>query len=153
MTDNKKNAARDWTLPVSFYFKVKIGNEEFAFKEVSGLNVEMEIETLKEGGVNNYEYKLPKQIKHTNLVLKRAILPVKNNLIVWIRGIMEGDFSSPLKPRDIVVSLLDHEGNPLNTWTCEKAYPVKWDIESMDSEKNNIMIESIEFVYQSLKRQ
>jgi len=142
-----------WTLPVVFYFQVKVGNEEFAFKEVSGLNTEMDLETIREGGLNDYEHKLPKQIKHFNLVLKRAILPLSSNLIVWVKKILEGDFSQPVVPRDIVISLLNNEGEPLYTWNCVQAYPVKWSIESFDSEKNSIMIETLEFVYTTITRQ
>ena len=43
-------AKSKWELPVAFYFQVKIGNEEFAFKEVTGLSAEIETEPVKEGG-------------------------------------------------------------------------------------------------------
>lgn len=145
-------AKNDWTLPVAFYFKVKINNEEVAFKEVSGLNSEIEVETIREGGVNNYEHKVPKQVKHGNLVLKRAILPLKSNLITWVKSVLESDFATRIKTREIVISLLDAEGGPLYTWSCMGAYPVKWDIDSLDSEKNNILIETLELAYTTLKR-
>jgi phage tail-like protein len=146
---NKNN---DWNLPVAFYFQVKFGNEEYAFKEVSGLEAEIELENIREGGVNNFEYKLPKQIKHGNLVLKRAILPLNCQLIVWVKKILEGDFDLYIYPKNIVISLLNEDSNPLYTWTCERAYPVKWNIESLDSKKNNILIETLEFAFASLKR-
>ncbi|WP_430406312.1 phage tail protein [Fluviicola sp.] len=64
-------AGQTWELPVAFYFQVKIGNEEFAFKEVTGLSAEIETESVKEGGMNEFTYLLPKQLKHGNLSLKR----------------------------------------------------------------------------------
>lgn len=141
-----------WELPVAFYFQVKIGNEEFAFKEVSGLSTEIETEPVKEGGVNNFSYLLPKQVKHGNLTLKRALNPVNRNDVTWIRKIMEGDFSQPIVPRDILINLLGQDGKPLYTWTCASAYPVKWDVANLDSMSNEILLETIEFAYTTIKR-
>ena len=144
----------DYQLPVAFYFKViidKVGTP-LSFKEVSGLTTEMELENIQEGGANNYEYKLPKNLKHGNLVLKRALQPTKNQDVLWIKHIMEGDFIQPIVPRNIQIQLMDSDGKPIYTWLCTKAYPVKWDVEPLDSEKNSILIESIEFAYQTLIR-
>lgn len=63
-------------LPVAFYFSVNIENISFPFKEVSGLNVEMELETVDEGGLNTYQHQLPKQIRHGNLALKPSNFPI-----------------------------------------------------------------------------
>lgn len=157
-----------WKIPVSFYFQVEIGSDGIAFKEVGGLNSEMEVETVQEGGVNEYEHRLPKQIKHGNLVLKRALMPVKDNPIVtWIKSILEGGafFSGQQDPlaRTIKISLLSlkiiKEDNkevtkkyPLYVWECAQAFPVKWEAEALDAEKNSVLIESVEFVYSTLKR-
>jgi len=141
-----------WDLPVSFYFRVKIGNDEFAFKEVSGLSVEMETEGVKEGGVNNFTHLLPKQIKHGNLVLKRALMPLKGADVKWIQRILEGDLSLMISTRTISVQLLNSEGSTIYTWTFSNAFPVKWEVERLDSEKSNILIESLEFAYTTMKR-
>ena len=145
-------AKSGWDLPVSFYFRVKIGNDEFAFKEVSGLSAEVETESISEGGVNSFTHLLPKQIKHGNLVLKRALMPLGSIEIRWMQRILEGDFSLLITTKTITVQLLNSEGTTIYTWTCQNAYPVKWEVESLDSEKNNILIESIEFAYTTLKR-
>ncbi|MHA3787033.1 phage tail protein [Flavobacterium hauense] len=141
-----------WDLPVSFYFRVKIGNDEFAFKEVSGLSAEMETEKISEGGVNSFTHLLPKQLKHNNLVLKRALMPLKGSEVKWIQRILEGDFSLMISTRTISIQLLNNEGSTIYTWTCQNAYPVKWEVEKLDSEKSNILIESLEFAYTTLKR-
>jgi phage tail-like protein len=142
----------NWELPVAFYFQVKIGNEEFAFKEVTGLSAEIEVESVKEGGVNEFTYLLPKQVKHGNLSLKRALNPVSSSDVSWIKEVLEGDFSVPIIPRDIIVNLLGQDGTPIYTWTCSKAYPVKWEVEKLDSQANSLLIERLEFAYTTLKR-
>jgi phage tail-like protein len=165
----------NWAIPTSFYFQVTIGGDEIAFKEVSGLSTEMELETIQEGGVNEYEHRLPKQIKHGNLVLKRALMPVSNNTVIeWISKILnEGSFfdvtgrTFPLT-RTIHISLLsvDKEGFriggieigmkdkaiPVYKWECANAIPVKWEVDTLDAEKNSVLIESLEFAYSTLKR-
>ncbi|NDV67375.1 phage tail protein [Dysgonomonas sp. 25] len=163
-----------WKIPLSFYFQVNIGTDEIAFKEVSGLSAEMELETIQEGGVNEYEHRLPKQIKHGNLVLKRALMPITNNNVVkWISEILEkGSFYNiegrtfPLT-RTIQITLLYVESvdiqekgkvirtesrtTPVNKWECTNAFPVKWEVDALDSEKSSVLIESIEFAYATLK--
>ncbi|MNK01831.1 T4-like virus tail tube protein gp19 [compost metagenome] len=142
----------NWELPVSFYFQVKIGSEEYAFKEVTGLSAEIETESIKEGGVNEFTYLLPKQVKHANLSLKRALNPVSSSDVSWFKEVMEGDFSVPILPRDIIVNLLGEKGTPIYTWTCAQAYPVKWEVGNLDSQSNSILIERIDFAYTTLKR-
>lgn len=157
-----------WSIPVAFYFMVTIGKSQIAFKEVSGLSTEMELETIQEGGVNEYEHRLPKQVKHGNLVLKRTLMPLKDNEVVsWIRDVLEGglcfDVTGRKLPitRNIQVTLLSiksqAEGEkdatiPLYKWECINAFPVKWEVDTLDAEKNSVLIETLEFAYSGLKR-
>lgn len=144
--------SKKWELPVAFYFQVTIGNYEYAFKEVSGLTAEMEIEPIREGGVNNYVHHLPKSMKHNNLVLKRALHPVKQEDVKWIQRILEGNLELLLSTKNILVKLLDSNGLAIYTWSCENAYPVKWEVDNLDAEKNGVLIETMEFAYSQLKR-
>ncbi|MCD7977301.1 MAG: phage tail protein [Tannerellaceae bacterium] len=139
-------------LPVAFYFRVRFAGVELAFKEVSGLTTEMELETVQEGGVNHYEYRLPKQTKHPNLVMKRALEQINKQEISWIQAILENDFSQPVKPIQITVDLLNAKEEPLYTWACNHAFPVKWEVDTLDSEKNSVLIETLEFSYTTLIR-
>jgi phage tail-like protein len=143
----------DYYPPVAFYFTVEfIGlfTGTCAFKEVSGLTVEREIEAIQEGGCNDFEYKLPKHLKHTNLVLKRGFLPMNPNLKIWITQCVMGNLDFPLVLQTIIIKLLNSKGNPLHLWMCMGAYVVKYEISSLDSEKNEIVIDTMELAYQSL---
>ncbi|MDR0368499.1 MAG: phage tail protein [Bacteroidales bacterium] len=141
-------------LPVAFYFSVTFieFNEKISFSEVSGLSVEMETESVNEGGVNNFEHKLPKQNKHANLVLKSAIMPLDGKVQQWIKTSLESDFSEPFSKKCLQISLLNNMGTPVRCWSCENAIPVKSEVSTFDSVKNEIVIESLEFSYQNLKR-
>lgn len=144
--------SKKWELPVAFYFQVTIGNQEYAFKEVSGLTTEMETEAVQEGGVNSHVHLLPKKMKHNNLVLKRALHPIQQADVKWIQRILEGNFELLISTKSILVKLLDSEGTAIYTWSCQNAYPVKWEVENLDSEKNSVLIETLEFAYSQLKR-
>lgn len=78
---------QDINLPVAFQFLVTIEDahlpQDMAFAEVGGLDVEIEIETVVEGGENTFVHRLPKAAKHSNLVLKRGIADASSGLVRW----------------------------------------------------------------------
>ncbi|TAJ12203.1 phage tail protein [Marinilabiliaceae bacterium JC017] len=142
--------------PVAFYFSVSFpGNadiEDASFKEVSGISTEMDLESVEEGGENRFTYQLPKRIKHGNLVMKRGMTKTTSKLVKWVKQTLESGFSEAFVTKSIQVDLLNPSGEPLHTWLLDNAYPVKWDIQGFDSEKNEIVIETIEFAYNTIKR-
>lgn len=144
----------DYPLP-AFYFEVKFefaggGSEYVSFQEVSGLSSEMDLETVKEGGENTFVYRLPTQVKHSNLVLKRALEAAPSSIIDWVKDALEGGLMNAIKPCIINISLLGKDQSPLKTWTANNAYPVKWDISPFGSQKNELAIETLEFAYNYL---
>lgn len=152
--------AAGWDLPTAFYFKIAFVGEpkidEIAFQEVSGLSLQVDVESVQEGGLNAFEHQLPKPAKHGNLVLKRALLPLsKINEVVfnkWFQTVFRGDYSQPIVTRDVLVYLLNAQGQTLHLWSCSNAYPVKWDAESFESQKNNVALVSMEFAYRNLEQ-
>ena len=145
-----------WEPPVSFYFKVVFQGapkiEDTAFMEVSGLRREMEIVEIQEGGENDYYHQVPRRLKHSNLVLKRALEELSNPLETWIKETLEGGFARRIKPRNLVVMLLDADGKALRCWWCSHAYPVKWEVSDFNSQENKLAIETLELCYSSLER-
>ena len=71
--------------PVGFHFKVEfigVGNDnDTRFQSVSGLTVEYDTESFKEGGENRYEHKLPVRTKYPDLSLKRGMLTASDQLV------------------------------------------------------------------------
>ena len=88
---------------LSFRFRVEIENISVAsFSEVSGLQIEMETEAYREGGVNDFVHNFPKGIKYQPLVLKRGITD-SNDLWKWYKDVMDGKISR----KDVTVVLMD----------------------------------------------
>jgi phage tail-like protein len=150
--------------PTCFHFKVEFNDVDGAgsdteqrFQEVSGLSVEVETETLREGGENRFEYKLPKRAKYPNLVLKRGLLK-GTAFLDWFKSALYAYFFAitipPLdfKPSDILITLLDESDQPVAVWNVVQAYPLKWSMSDLRSSENAVVVESMELAYQYFER-
>ena len=141
--------------PVSFYFQLEfigpLNINDMAFLEVSGLTMELETQEIDMGGGNKRV--VPVRQKHGNLVCKRPLHGVFiSELSSWVNMTMRGGVDSEIIPCDLMVKLLDPDGNPECAWFIKSAYPVKWDIAGFDSKKNDVALETIEFAYDTNRR-
>lgn len=134
--------------PVGFHFLVAFELfpqtvQDVRFQEVSGLNVEMQMESVKEGGENRFEHQLPIRTRYADLVLKRGLL-VGSGVYQWCKNAFENfDF----QPVNLLVSLLNEQHAPLLSWHVVHALPKKWDISSFNAEQNAIAIETLTLTY------
>ena len=141
--------------PVSFYFSLSLtgqtGHTEASFKEVSGLNIEMETKEIVSSGVNRYQHPVPKSPKYSNLVLRRGLLAKDSPLAQWCNTILMGGLDNAIETKNILVSLLNENGQPLKAWSFANAWPVKWEVSDFNSEGNELAIETLEFSYTYLQ--
>ncbi len=141
--------------PVSFHFKVSfdLGNEthDINFQSVSGLNQEIQTETIKEGGENRFEHVVPTRTKTPNLVLKRGILTKEMSKVTeWCMQAFE---AQTYAPTNILIELLNEDHKPLLTWKAIHAIPVKWSLNEFNAEKSELLIETFELNYNYLQYQ
>jgi phage tail-like protein len=135
--------------PVGFHFRVEVqgverAEDDIRFTDVSGLSAELSTQEVAEGGQNRFQQKYPVRSKYRDLVLKRGMFP-KSKIVDWIKQCIE-DFD--IEPKDIVVTLLNEEHQPLVTWNVVRAYPTKWSVSDLSASSNRIVVESIQFAYQ-----
>lgn len=145
---------RGGTPPASFYFSVVFESTDIpdvSFQEVSGISSEIDMESIVEGGENRYVHQLPKGVKHPKLVVKRGVAKKDSGLVKWCGSVLE-QFETPIHPQALQVRLLNESGDPLRSWSITGAYPVKWEISTLHSTKNDVLIETIEFGYATLTR-
>ena len=139
--------------PVGFHFRVEfinVGNDnDVRFQSVGGLNMELDVENIKEGGQNLFEHKLPGRSKFSDLILKRGLL-LDSELIKWIKKAL---YEREYEPADITISLLNNEHEPLLTWKVFKAWPRKWNISDLNASENAVMVETLEIAYNYFKIQ
>jgi phage tail-like protein len=145
------NLFSDGYPPSAFYFKVMfgatLGLTDTSFQEVSGISAEIQTETVIEGGENRYVHTLPKGVTHPMLELKRGIAPMTSPLVIWCRSVFELDFMLPIFAQPLIVQLMNAERLPVRVWSFANAYPVKWEVDSFGSTKNEVVIEKIVLSY------
>lgn len=137
--------------PTAFYFEVKFDgftDMDSSFQDVSGLEVKISVEEKKEGGENQFVHYLPKPPTYTDLVLKRCLL-MNSDLDKWCRDALE-DFI--FKPKNIKLSLLGPDGTALSSWTILHAYPIAWQLGTLNSTSNDLAIETLTLKYRSFRK-
>jgi len=129
---------------LSFRFRVKIDHLDVAsFSEVTGLGFETEVETFREGGMNECERQLPGPSKHpARLSLKRGVGDW-DALWSWYQDVMSGR----IERNDITICLLDSAGNEKRWWTFREACPVKWVGPDLRAEGAAVAFETVELVH------
>ena len=145
--------------PPSFYFEVwfspKSGKMDGSFQEVSGLEVEMEVEDIIEGGNNNYKHRLPVRTSFKNLTLKRGLVTDtgQTELIEWVRNnlLSETNLDEPIETRDLIIDLYNPSGDIVMSWLVNGAYPVKWSVSNFNSQENSLTIETLELAFRDFK--
>lgn len=144
---------QEWAPPVSFYFQVQFHGEPkisgVRFQEVSGLRQERRMDPGEAEDFQNLSHTHMK-LSHENIVLKRALDPLDEELSEWIRECMAS--SGKIKPRNLVIFLMDMNCQAVACWFCMKAYPVKWEVSSFNAMKSQLAIETVEMAFDMLER-
>jgi len=144
-------AAHGYYPPWGFYYKVEfvisgkgtLPPDDARFQTVSGLSVEYDYESFKEGGENRFEHKLPVRTKYADMVLKRGML-VNSEVIKWfLAAFRDREFS----PADVNVILMNEKGDPVRTWNVVHAIPKKWLVSDLNANENSVVIETMELTY------
>jgi len=137
-----------WPLP-AFHFTVALGTEVegAGFAEVSGLDAETQVIEYRHGNSPGYfPIKMPGLPRVGNVTLKRGIFVNDNIFWDWYDEIK----MNTITRRTIVVSLLDENGEPVRTWTLNNAWPTKITGPVLNSQANEVAIESVEIAYEEM---
>jgi phage tail-like protein len=145
-------------MPTGFLFSVEILGEpsanknaiEAGFQEVSGINATMGFDKIAEGGENRFVHKVPTRVAYdSNLELKRGLIVAASPFGDWCRAHFSyGVNNGIIRPKNIIVHLLDEKQNPLMSWAFARAYPVKWEAAGLNARQSEIVVESIALTYQ-----
>lgn len=135
--------------PAGFHFLVSFnldgaGGHDTRFREVSGIEVELETRNQAEGGENRFVHTLPTRPRYSNLVLKRGLL-TDSAVISWCRNAIE---NLDIRPVSVQVALLNENHEPLQTYDFQNAWPRKWSLSGFNAEESSLVVETLELVYQ-----
>ena len=115
------------------------------FSEVSGLEMELEIERYEEGGVNTHVHQLPTRFTYPNLTLRRGVSD-SQRLLSWIQEGLYG----PVERKTVGVLLQNWQGVETWRWTFLDAYPVRWTGPDLSATDGSVAIESLELAHNGL---
>lgn len=135
--------------PVGFHFNVEFDvsaatNRDISFRDVAGLTMELETQSLVEGGENRFTHQLPGRAKYPDLSLKRGLL-VDSGLKEWITDAIQ---NLQIRPATVWVQILNPDHEPLKTFTIMNAWPKKWVTSDLNAESSALVIETLDLSYQ-----
>lgn len=136
----------EYPLP-SIHFQVDWGGTRVGFSEVSGLDIQVQTISYREGSDKEYNVrKMPGLKKYSNIVLKRGIVAGDNEFFEWLNSIR----LNQVERRDITISLLNEEHEPVVTWKVTNAFPVKIEGPGLKATGNEVAIETMELAHEGL---
>ncbi len=136
-----------YPVPV-FHFTVQWGGTRVGFSEVTGLTQENQPIEYRDGSFPEYSsIKMPGLRKFTNIVLKRGVVKGDNDFAAWLLTVR----LNTVERRDLVISLLNEEHQPVMTWTVSNAWPCKAEGVGLKASGNEVAIESIELAHEGLE--
>ena len=133
----------------AFRFLVEIeGLVVAGFTDVSGLDMEIEVESYREGGLNAYVHVLPGAMRYpSNLVLRRGLTDA-DSFWRWYRDAARGR----VVRRNGSIVLLDTAGDEVWRWNFVDAYPVRWLGPQLSAAALAVAVESVELAHRGITK-
>lgn len=136
------------TYPIpKFHFQVQWGGTRIGFTEVTGLDMQLEAIEYREGSSPQYsKIKMPGLQKFSNITLKRGTFSGDLEFYSWIKTVN----LNKIERRDLVISLLNENHEPVVSWKVINAFPVKVQASDLKSDGNEVAIETLELAHEGL---
>jgi phage tail-like protein len=136
----------DYPLPV-FHFRVEWGGTNLGFAEASGLKVETTPIEYRDGVSPNFSVvKMPGLIKAGDITLKRGVVSKDNEFFSWFKE----NKLNKAERRDITISLLDEEHNPVMVWKVTNAFPIRIESPGLKATGNEVAIETLVLAHEGV---
>ena len=147
MADDGIDQGATWPQP-KFYFKVDIGQQKnVPFQEISGLDIESQPIEFRAGNSKEFSViKMPGLQKTGNVTMKKGVFTKDNSFFDWYKQIK----SNSIQRVPVTIQLCDESGNPTMVWTLTNAWPTKVSAADMNSNGNEVAIESLELAHEGL---
>lgn len=137
---------RDPYLQFSFHVELD-GVVVGGFSEVSGLDVAISTELVREGGVNTHVHSLPGPAVHSPIRLRRGMTD-SAELFSWCSEAAEG---KPTRKRASVI-MLGVDGSETWRWNIRSALPVRWSGPALSASGSAVAIETLELAHEGIER-
>lgn len=117
------------------------------FTSVSGMDITTEVESIREGGVNDFVHKLPKWTTQADIILAKGQTDL-DLLWNWYADVIAGK----VERKNGSIYLLDNQGLPAMWWDFIEAYPIKWSGPRLDADKSLVAVESLTLTHHGLTK-
>jgi phage tail-like protein len=136
----------------AFLFEVD-GVEIGIFREIRGLQVDVGVHEMREGGQNGFVHKLPGRMSWPNVVFRRG-LTQSDALFTWLNNSSGEGFAS--KNNKLVrttgaITALDSTGARLRSWELVDVFPVRWKGPDFETGRNEPLVEELEVAHHGFK--
>ena len=129
------------------HFHVEWGGTNVGFMEVSGLSIELDVVSYREGSSpENSERLMPGLKKYSPIILKRGIVKSDDDFYKWINT---AQFNT-IERRDVVISLLTESHEPVVVWKIKNAFPFKLEYSPLNAHGSDVAIESLTLAHEGL---
>lgn len=136
----------NYPLP-KFHFQVEWGGANIGFTEASGLDFETEVIEYRHGASREYfKTKMPGMQKFGNITLKRGTFQGDNDFYNWFNTVK----LNTIERRDLTISLLNENHEPVVVWQVKNAWPVKVQSTDLKADGNEVAIETLELAHEGL---
>jgi phage tail-like protein len=136
----------NYPLP-KFHFQVEWAGARIGFTEITGLTLETEVIEYREGNSPEYnKLKMPGLHKFSNITMKRGTFAGDNDYYIWYNTVK----LNTIQRRDITISLLNENHEPVVVWKVKSAWPIKVQSADLKADANEAAIESIEVAHEGL---
>lgn len=140
----------NYPLP-KFHFKVDWAGTNIGFTEVTGLTIETEVIEYRHGASKEYnKTKQPGLQKYGNITMKRGTFENDNEFYAWWDQTKLFEEKGAKFRRDLTVSLLNENHEPIASWKIKNAWPTKVQYADLKADANEIAIETIELAHEGV---
>lgn len=129
------------------HFIVEWGGTSVGFTEVLGLSMRLKPIEYREGSSPTYSpQKMPGQPLYNSVILKRGIKSGDNEFYDWLNTAK----LNKIERRDLTISLLNENHEPVVIWRLQNAYPIKIEWSDLKANASEPAIESIEITHEGM---
>lgn len=143
---SSENFGQNYITTNRFYVEME-SDLKASFTECSGLDVQIDKEVFSEGGVNEQQRVLLKQVKFGEITLKRGMT---DDLIFWdwLNKILK---DGKAERRNISILVFNQAGETMQAWTLQGAVPVGWKTPSLQADSSSVAIEELTLAFEGLE--
>lgn len=134
----------------NFKFMVEIDNQALgAFTECTLPALQVDVDKVNEGGLNDYVHQLPKGIQAGSITLKHGLVKAQNDAMMnWYFLVLRGQVKDAMK--SVTVVMLGEDNTPVMNFHFENCYPIKWQGPSLNAGQGAVAIEEVQLAYHSV---